>query len=478
MSKTRNFVHSLIKTLTPLEKAYIKRQIKSNEVHLLQLLEDLYNTKVCDNKQFIKKYKARKYTKNLTQNKNYLRQKIMDSLVQYRIKNTAEIKKRNLLNVITVLIEKGFFKKAKDLIDDVLIIANKYEDYTTCYDLSAIIRRIFSSKASHTLSPEEFKLHVEARKFYLKQLNRFEILAGLNDIHLSSINENEKIEALTNYLKKVKLFNLETLPEDYPYHSKRIFFYTKSELARLNKDIKTRNLYIVKIFKLYQYYPHFIEKDVSGYLVDSINYLNSFLGASEYDIFFDEHKKIINQINQIDQIKKVVFTKDIYRLHILQYLFPQNAYNNSEKFKNALSFAADYEHFIKKNKPDLSEHFLASSVTQIAIAYLYNRKFEKALDIIEPYAKTKIYMHQYTFRLLQILAHYFLKNAMLMPYLFNSFAHFLKTAEKKAQVKGMLKLKKALTKKTLKTLQNDTFENFFYVRWDVLNTINHIIYNK
>jgi len=475
VSKTRNFVHSLVKTLTPQEKAYIKRQIKNNEVHLLQLLEDLYKTEVCDNKHFIKKYKTRNYTKNLTQNKNYLRQKIMNSLVQYKIKKSAEIKKRNLLNSITILVEKGFFKKAKDLIDDVLLIANKHEDYTTCYNLSTITRQFFSSKVSHTLSPEEFNEHVEARKFYLKQLNRSETLAGLNDIHLSSIDENEKIEAITSYLKKVKLFKLESLPEDYPYNAKRAFYFTKSELARLKNDLKTSNLYVRKNFELLQNYPHFIEKDISGYLVDSINYLNSFLWTSDYISFFEEHQKIIEQINQLE---KEVLLKDSYRLHILQYLFPQNAYNNSEKFNEALLFAEEYQHFIEKNKKDLSEHFIATSITQIAIAYLYNQKFEKAIDVIEPYAKIKIYMHQYTFRLLQILAHYFLKNDMLMPYLFNSFTHYLKTAEKKEQTKGILTLKKAIAKHTLKTMQNDTFENFFYLRWDVLKDISQSIYKK
>jgi len=475
VSKTRNFVHNLVKTLTPVEKAFIKRQIKNNEVHLLQLLEDLYKTEVCDNKYFIKKYKTRNYTKNFTQNKNYLKQKIINGLVQYGIKYSTEIEKRNLLNIISVLIEKGFFRKAKDLIDDILALAKKYEDYTTCYDLSIIIRKIYSSNISYSLPYKEIYKYAENRRFYLKQLNRFETLAGLNDIHLSTINDNKKIEALSAYLKENEFYFNDELPEDYPFDAKRIFYFTKSELARLKKDVKTRNLYIRKNFELLQNYPHFIEKDIFSYLVDSINYLNSFLSTSDYNSFFEEHQKIINQISQL---KKAVPSKDSYRLHILRYLFPQNAYNNSEKFNEALSFAEEYQHFIKKNEKDLSEHFIATSITQIAIAYLYNQKFEKVLDIIEPYAKTKIYTHQYTFRLLQILAHYFLKNDMLMPYLFNSFTHYLKTAEKKAQIKGILTLKKAITKHTLKTIKNDAFENFFYLRWDLLKDISLSIYKK
>jgi len=475
MSHSRNFVHHLVKTLTPLEKAYIKRQIKNNEVHLLQLLEDLYKTEVCNNKHFIKKYKTRNYTKNLTQNKNYLRQKIINALVQYGIKHSTEIEKRNLLNIITVLIEKGFLKKAKELLDDILVFAKKYEDYTTCYDLSIIIRKIYSSNISYSLSYKEIYKYAEDRRFYLKQLNRFETLARLNDIHLSSIDEREKIDSITSYLKKIKLFKLEALPKDYPYNAKRIFYFTKFELARLKKDVKTSNLYIRKNFELLQYYPHFIEKDISSYLVDSINFLNSFLSDGDYDSFFEEHQKIINQI---EQLKQIVHSRDSYRLHILQYLFPQNAYNNCKKFNNALLFAIKYQQFIKNNKKDLSEHFIATSVSQIAIAYLYNQQFEKALDVIEPYAKTKIYTHQYTFRLLQILAHYFLKNDMLMPYLFNSFTHYLKTVEKKTQTKGILNLKKAIAKQSLKTMQNDVFENFFYLRWDVLNNINTSVYKK
>lgn len=469
MSHSRNFVHNLVKTLTSLEKAYIKRQIKSNEIHLLQLLEDLYKTEVCDNKHFIKKYKNRGYIKNFTQNKNYLRQKVINGLVQYGVKHSTEIEKRNLLNIITILVEKGFFKRAKDLIDDILLIADKYEDYTTCYDLSIVIRKIYSSNVSYTLSPDEINKYAEARRFYLKQLNRFETVAGLNDIHFSAINDNEKsktIQAILSYLKKIGLHNIEALPDDYPFSTKRIFYFTKSELARLENNVKSRNFYITEIFKLFQNYPHFIEKDFSGYLVDSINYLNSFLSTSNYVSFFEEHQKIINQIHQL---KKEVLSKETYRLHILQYLFPQNAYNNSDNFEDANSFAIKYQNFIERNKSDLSEHFIGTSVTQIAIAYLYNQKFEKVLDVVEPYSKIKIYAHQYTFRLLQILCHYFLENDMLMPYLFNSFGHYLKTVEKKTQIKGIHVLKKALTHKKLETLDNQTFENFFYLRWELLN---------
>jgi len=475
VNNSRNFVHNLIKTLTPLEKAYIKRQIKNNEVHLLQLLEDLYKTEVCDNKHFVKKFKTRKYTKNLTQNKNYLKQKIINGLVKYGIKQSSEIEKRNHINIITILIEKGFLKKAKEMIDDILLISNKYEDYTTCYDLLIIIRNMYSSNIAYSLSPEEINEYAESRRYYLKQLNRFETIAGLNDIHFSPIAEKEKINAITTYLKKNKLYNLEALPEDYPYNAKRIFYYTKSELARLRKDVKTRNLYIAKIFKLLQNYPHFIEKDFSSYLVDSVNYLNSFLSTSSYDSFFVEHQKIINQIQQF---KRTDSSKDRHILHILHYLFPQNAYNNSEKFKNSLIFAADYQNFIENNKNDLSEHFIATSITQIAIAYLYNQKFETALDVIEPYAKIKIYTHQYTFRLLQIFCHYFLKNDMLMPYLFNSFNHYLKTVEKKEQTKGIQALKKALSFKKLETIDGHTFENFFYLRWQLLNDINKSVFKK
>jgi len=475
MSNSKNFVHNLVKALTPLEKAYIKRQIKKNEVHLLQLLEDLYKTEICDNKEFIKKYSTKNYTKNFTQNKNYLRQKIINGLVKYGIKHSAEIEKRNLLNIITILIEKGFLKKAKEMIDRILSISLKYEDYTTCYDLSIIIRNIYGDNIAYSLSPEEMNDYAVSRRFYLKQLNRFETIAGLNDIHFLSINEKEKINNITSYLKKTKLYHLEALPEDYPYNAKRIFYYTKSELARLGKDAKTRNLYIAKIFKLLQNYPHFIEKDFSGYLVDSINYLNGFLSMGSYDSFFSEHQKIVDQI---EQFKKTDRSKDRYLLNILQYLFPQNAYNNSEKYKNALSFVEEYQNFIESNKKDLSEHFIATSITQIAIAYLYNQKFDIALDVIEPYVKIKIYTHQYTFRLLQILCHYFMKNDMLMPYLFNSFSHYLKTVEKKEQNKGIQALKKALSQKKLATINDHTFENFFYLRWPLLNNINENIFKK
>ncbi len=475
MNNSKNFVHNLVRSLTSLEKSYVKRKIKNNEVHLLQLLEDLYKTDVCDNKELQKKFKGRKYINNLTQNKNYLRQKVMDSLIQYSIRHSAEIEKRNTLNTITILIEKGFLKKAKDLIDNTLLIANKYEDYTTCYELSVIIRKLYSSNVSNTITSEEFNTYIEKRKYYLKQLNRSESIASLSDIHLSSIPNKEKIEMITAYLKEINFFHQKALPQDYPYDAKRIFFFTKSELARFENDTTSRNFYIQKIFELFKQYPHFIENHFSVYLVDSINYLNSFLSTGNYQSFFQEHQKIMKQIGQY---KNKDVSKESYWLHILQFLFPQNAYNNSEQFEKALSFAKEYQHFINVNKKDLSEHFIATSVTQIALAYLYNQQFEKVLDVIEPYVKIKIYAHQYTFRILEILSHYCLKNDMLMEYLFNSFMYYLKSTKKKSQTKGILTLKKAISTKNLKPIHNSTFESFFYLSWETIHQIENNIFKN
>ncbi len=464
MSKAENFTHSLVKALSLLEKTYIKKQFKKNELHLATLLDDLYKTELCSNKAFKAKYAHKGYAKNLTQNKNYLRRKIIDVLVKYQEKNIPEIEKRHYLNIISVLIQKGFFKKTKELINDLLVKANKYEEYTTCYDLATLLRKIYTNNVFFSLSKDEIKKNAADRRFYLDQLNKLEELASINDIHFTPMPDKEKIEAFSQQLKALHL-EVEELPENYPYAAKRMFYFTKSQLAKLQGQHEQGIFYLSKLLALYQNYPQFIEKDYTIFLIDCINYLNSILYNSNYTLFFEEHQKIMQELSKLKSSSHLI---DDSRLYVVQYLFPQFAYNNSGQLDKALKFTVAYHQFLKDHQTELSTQYLEASIIQIAIALLYNKQYEEMLDVIEPHLKSKIYAHQYTLRILQILSHHYLNNHLLIEHLFSSFLHYLKTVNQKEKTKGILQFKKSLEQQTVAQMKNAVVEDFVWIQWAFL----------
>jgi len=464
MSKAASFTHSLVRALSPLEKTYIKKQFKKNELHLAILLDDLYKTAPCSNKAFKKKYAEKRYAKNLTQNKNYLRRKIIDVLIKYQEKNIPEVEKRHQLNIISVLIQKGFLKKTKQLINTLLEKALQYEEFTTCYDLTVTLCNIYSNNVSFSLSAKEIKKYASDRRFYLDQLNKLEKLASLNDIHLTTMPEKEKIQALTAQLKALNLEG-EDLPEDYPYTAKRIFYFTKSQLSKLKKQDDQGVFYLSKLIELYQSYPQLIEKDYTIFLIDCINYLNNILYNSNYKLFFIEHKKIMNEIAKLEHSSHLV---DNSRLYVLQYLFPQFAYNNSGQIEEALAFTTAYLQFLEDHQKELSTQYFEASIIQISIALLYDEQFEKILDLTEPHVKSKIYSHQYTIRILQILCHHYLNNQLLIEHLFNSFIHYLKTVDQKDKIKGIHQLKKYIENKSLTKMKDQILEDFVWIQWQLL----------
>lgn len=464
MARVENFTHYLVKSLSSSEKSFIKKQIKGNEVHLISLLDDLYKTKICSNKEFRKLFNTKKYAKNLTQNKNYLRQKIINALILYKCGRIPKITKRQQLNVIDVLVEKGFLKKTIQLIDELLNECKKYEAFTIGYDLAVRARRIHSNNITFSLKTTDIKRYANERRYCLEQLTKIEQLANLNDIHLMAMEVDEKIKAITTQLKILNL-EIEELPADYPYTAKRIFYYTKSELAKYKNEQEKRIFYLAKLVKLYNQYPHFIEREYTKYLVDSINYLNSLIVALDFKCFFVEHAEIIKQVKTL---QNTAYVAENSRVYVLQFLFPQNALSNSGNFIAALKFANSYWSFLNTNKTKLSIQFVEASIIQISIAYLYNKNYTKPLDIIEPHIKSKNYQHQYNFRLIQLVSHYYLKNDFLMEHLFNSFVHFLKANDKKDAAKGIYILKKYIYNKMLIAMKNTDLEDFVWIKFHLL----------
>lgn len=465
---SRSFTFDLIKTLIPSEKAYIKQQIKSSGKHMCELFDDLNKCNSYEKDKFIIEYSDKEYVENLSQNQTYLRKKIVEALIIKRSDSIFEIKIHNQINEALVLIEKKFFKRAKKIIDQCINKALKIEDYVVCYDLVRIIFYAINNNIYFGLSKDEVNSYRKNRKFYLKQLKRMDKFAQLNDVYYNTSNISKQLKAYRKKLNKLKVLNKDDLPKKYPFTAKRIFYFSKAKVARLSGNQKEYIYFSKKIIDIFESKTHFILHFFTEFLGDAINFLNSLIEIRDYDTFFSKHQRITALINANE---KKAYCLDDSLIYVIQYYFLQTAYNNDRQFGKAIQSTLEYSTFLEKNKGKLSNQFLARSSVEIAISYLYNKKYEKVITQIEPALNSKDYYSQYVGRIIYIIAHYILNNEFLIDSLFQSFFHYLKTVDKKDQITNIRKLKKYIKNKSLHQLKNQDFEDFVYIHWDLFEKV-------
>jgi len=460
MSKSsHSLIFDLVKTLEPTEKAYIKKQFSANEKNLKQLFDDLNKTEVYNTEKFKVKHKSKTYINHLSQNNTYLRKKIINSLIQYNAKSIPEINQRHDLNVINVLIHKGLLDQAVKLIQQGLRKNEQLEQYMICYELCSLITNLSVDSVGYILPKNTLTAFKQKRRFYIKQLSLIEKFAEFTDIHHAQLSNEQKVVALKEKLIKLNLNNIEDLPEDYPFFTKRMFFFTKNEIAELQNNSQATLHLLEKCVNLHFERPHFLQNDYTPFLTDSLNFLNYLNLNSLFIKFFEIHKKVIDKIEEINNGSK--FKNDfITSYYVIKYYLYQLACNKSEQYQKAFSFSNEYFRFVK-NQKNLSDQFLAASRVAIAAANLNVQRFEETIDIINPIQNSKFYEYQYELRLIQIIAHYRLGNDLVLDSLFTSFIYYLKKQEKPEQAKAIRTLKKCIGTQNFDALQSVEFDELF-----------------
>lgn len=469
MKSSGSFTVNIIKSLSPPEKAYVKKQISSGNKHLLQLFNDLNKCDYYQKSTFIKRNSNKRYITNLSQNKNYLGRKIIDALINYRAKSSIDIEVFTLINEIHILVDKKFYKRAKKLIDRALQNVILIENYHIGYTLIEVIFRILSNQVHFRLSKEEINLYKEKRKFFLQQLNRMETIDLLNDV-FRKYNKSNFIEqpsllldAYKEKLKQLSLLDKNDLHEDYPFKAKRAFYFAKVRISRLLNQPDNYIHFSKKVISLYEKNEHFLKYHCVLFLGDCVNYLDNLLKKGDYSKIIIEQQRI-NQL--IKKNKKDSLSTNNNILDIINYFFPQLAYNHNKNFDKALQFSNDYISYLKNSDGLLSDHFIAASSIQIAYANLYSHNYAKALEYVDPALNFKNYETQYQARMLQILAHHLADDDLLMDHLFRSFFNYLKTVDKKDKIKNIRKFRDHIKNKTIYLLKNEDFEEFVYIHWD------------
>lgn len=125
----------LIKALTPTEKRYFKihakthvgDKYKNNYEKLFDAINYWPDDMPYDEKVFKRKHKGKTFIKNLSVEKNYLYELLLETMRRYQAENKQEIRLHQLTADLNLLYNKGLLDQARKLIDKAYAMAEENE---------------------------------------------------------------------------------------------------------------------------------------------------------------------------------------------------------------------------------------------------------------------------------------------------------------------------------------------------------------
>ena len=144
MKSTKDNLHALIHSLTPTEKRFFKRFVKSRKAHendYLNLFNEMNSMRDYDKGVLMEKIADYNFREHLEVKKHYLFQLILDSQRQYR---DAGLTMHNALTEIDILIEKGLYAYACKTISKRIEKARKIDDFN--YEIQLLDKLVVLSR--------------------------------------------------------------------------------------------------------------------------------------------------------------------------------------------------------------------------------------------------------------------------------------------------------------------------------------------
>lgn len=419
----------LIQSLSKSEKRYFKLSTQGNESsEYLNLFDAIEAQKEYNEAQIKALFKDKAFVTQLTTIKNYLKQRILQSLRNYhsRISKNAEL--MDIIRNVEILFHKGQYticlselnraeKKAKNFQQDVLLF--HIQDW--------------KRKVHQALYPQDFetfKTIIQKQKETLESTNEYIslLLANIDPTQFS-----------LSHKKSVSLQN-KTL--------KTLHKYRKQLLAKHTDKAKQT---LEDLIKEWEQNPELLKEYFAMYF--SVN--NNLLG---FLVFKKQYKEAFVRILLLKQKALAIGTisaaliKEKLRLYNIEL----EIHRNLKELHTTHKIIDEIQNFIELHKSLVPNNYWLSFRFQFANIYFLKKDHKKALqwinDILNHQTKKdRKDLITYTYWL-NLLVHYELGNGFTLRYLINSMKKHLK------KQKNIVLYEKIVLKFLSKTVESDAIE--------------------
>lgn len=393
----------LIKSLSKSEKRYFKLSTQGNEsAEYIHLFDAIEAQKTYNETEIKTLFKDKTFVTQLTTIKNYLKQRILQSLRNYhsRISKNAEL--MDIIRNVEILYHKGQYPICKSELNRAEKKAKNFQQDILLFHIEDWKRKVYQA-----LHPQDFttiKAIIEKQKNTLDSTNEY--------INLLLANVDPAQFSLS-HKKSVSLQN-KTL--------KTLHKYRKQLLAKHTDKARQT---IENLIKEWEQNPELLKEYFAMYF--SVN--NNLLG---FLVFKKQYKEAFVRILLLKQKAQTVTTisaaiiKETLRLYNIEL----EIHRNIKDLHTTHEVINEIQNFINTHKTLVPNNYRVSFCFQFANIYFLKEDYKKALqwinDILNHQTKKdRKDLITYTYWL-NLLVHYELGNGFTLHYLIDSMKKQLK----------------------------------------------------
>ncbi len=393
----------LIKSLSKSEKRHFKLSAQGNEsAEYLLLFDAIEGQKTYDEKAIKEQFKDKTFIHQLTTIKNYLKNRILQSLRNYHSKISRNAELIDIIRNVEILYHKGQYPICESEL-------KRAEKKATNYQQDLLLFQIYDwkRKVHQVLYPQDMetiKTITERQKNTLKFTNEYIdlILANIDPLQFS-LSHKKSVSLQNKTLKTLHKYRKLLIAKD---HNK-----AKRVLEDLLKEWEQQPELLKEYFTMY----FSVCNNLLGYLVFKKQYKEAFVRIL-----------LIKQKAQAIENISAAFIKEKLRLYNIEL----EIHRSLKDLHTTHEVIDEIQHFVEEHKTLVPGNYLLSFRFQFANIYFLKNDFKKTLHWINAVLnnqtkKDRKDLITYT-HWLNLLAHYELGNGFTLRYLIDSMKKYLK----------------------------------------------------
>lgn len=416
----------LIKSMDANERGYFKRILKvhsaSKDLFYTDLFEKISRSYIYDEKEIKVAIKEPALKKNLPFHKNYLTNKLLDSLASYHIKAIPEINILRETEKVEVLYRRGLLHHCKKKIKTLSRKVETLENWDVLHRLLLIRLRIerkigfkdFSNFVEY-FDQELLRIEKNQANFFRLEMLFSKLLVAISNKGVSG-DEIEKKQI--NSLRNDPVFEIP--PKTLSPFSRILYFASKALIEVANDEISLAIQYYKHLLDVYEEETEFKKLKYQQFINVCITYLHFCMAEDN----FEEFERIQQQIN----LKKVKAFGNRQKIALLLSSGLLNYHLTKGERSSALSVAANLYDRVKSEKVRSSkDNWRVMNLA--ASTHFIDRNFSEFINyrnLLRSWPKNEDSRYSLVIpELLFVISHYELGNFDLLDNLLTAFRRFI-----------------------------------------------------
>jgi hypothetical protein len=424
-------IHGLTKAEKRNFRLFANRQSSSEEKLFIILFDYIDSSKAFSEEDLLRKNSMIKKSQ-LSNIKANLYKQMLSSLTLLHRNSYDDIAIRELLDGARILYSKGMYNASLDLLDKARKMAISIKDYALAYTAIDFERRIENQYITGSMSEKSVALKNQSDELVTSiknsnDLSNLSLLLYGMYLKYGYVKDKRDYDYISTYfesqLPKINVKELKFFEKIY-YFQSYVWYY------HMTQDFVNYYKFSQKWVEAFKAEPTLIDVDMAMYIKGLHNSLNALFMAAKREKF----KLAFEEFKVFGQDKRSSFSSNdesVFQMtmnfHLLNNIFLSGDYDNGVKEISKL------EVLLKKNEYNWDINRIMVFYYKIACVYFGADNHSKSLTylnyIINSPASDLRQDIQCFARILSLIAHYELKNEVLISYQIKSVYRFLSNME-------------------------------------------------